>query len=348
MLVPIIYILASYTISFSEPSGKIKFGYFIFNPEFSGGEIIAILSIVITAIIAIITIKNSRKQERSKYEKEYADKIRSSAGITIAKMERWNELYLNFFRDLGPLILQADALLIEEDEINKSIEAFLNGLVIEHAKFSRRLFDEGVEIAYKDLYGYDSRIENIFTKSISNLNYIDQCIYRELYTLGQKDIMLSHKRVDKNTYEKERITKSFQRGSLGKRLRNTISNLALESHDLMNGVIEHYSKNMIDKIVNEHDDNKIFNKMLGDFSNSPVANDHAIRGLVFRTLGYYKEALECYNIAIALDSSIPGYFIGKGLTLRGLNDNECKRCISKAWELHKKMLDEGKYALIAL
>ena len=76
--------------------------------EISLGHILTTISVSLAAAGLIISSVKTRRQ----LQQENADRIRRSAGLITAKLERWNELSLHFFSRIQPKITEADELKV--------------------------------------------------------------------------------------------------------------------------------------------------------------------------------------------------------------------------------------------
>ena len=78
----------------------------MFNPEFSVGDILTAMAVLVSAIGILAELRKDRLLRR----KELADRVRRSAGLIVAKADRWKQLSLHFFDELQSIITDADVL----------------------------------------------------------------------------------------------------------------------------------------------------------------------------------------------------------------------------------------------
>lgn len=144
----------------------------------------AYLAIFIPVIAFIYTLYKDRMLRK----KEYADRIRTSAGTIVAKLERWKSLSLRFFEDIEPLLTETDFNLAKNRDFDRGRYDLWIGLEKARAISSQRIVDEQIEMAYKDLYGYDPNIENLFGRAVSELKKIYNYTYNNLLAETQDEI----------------------------------------------------------------------------------------------------------------------------------------------------------------
>jgi hypothetical protein len=137
----------------------------LFDPTISVGTLLTAITILLTAATIVTALNKDRKLRQT----EYSDRIRRSAALVVAKVDRWRQLSLDFFSEIQPLITSADMLLTEERDAVKARDFLWRETITCHVALSRRKMDEQIEIAYSDMYGYDQRIHSLFTSAIDHL-----------------------------------------------------------------------------------------------------------------------------------------------------------------------------------
>ena len=213
------------------------------KPEISIGDLLTIVSIVVSVMALLISWR--RHQELRK--KEYADRIRRSAGTVVAKLHRWKDLTLRFYEDIQPLITEADMTQVKAQNFVAVRDFFWHGLGTAHSKSSQRILEEQIEIAYVDLYGYDPRIQVLFNEVLDRLKLIDHSIFTLVLYSTQSDIL------QLSTEEGPYVS-----AQLGNKLRDTCYQLREECRHLMDDVIAPFSSEMI-KLI-EREDQSIFER----------------------------------------------------------------------------------------
>lgn len=204
-----------------------------FKAEISIGNILT----TVTILVSMITLVRSWRKDIQLKRKKYADRIRRAAGLIIAKLERWRELSLSFFADIQPLITDADVKLTETQDLIAVRDSFWRDVIATRSKVLRDILSEQIEITYSDLYGYDPRVQELFTEAINRIKSIDEDIYSQVMMVTQDDIFNLE---DKSPYH------SAQLGNL---LRETIGNLANKQRHLIEDIISLYRQQMIKLIM---------------------------------------------------------------------------------------------------
>ena len=207
------------------------------------GTIIAVISIIIS-IIALLT---AWARDRGLRRKEYADRIRNAAGLVIAKLERWKELSIHFFDGIQPLLTDADRMLLEKQDFIATRDFLWRELVAFHATSLEKITNEQIEIAYKDLYGYDPSIQKLFAKAIERLKEIDTVTFILVLQQTQKDIL-----------DLKALRKPYFSSQLGNELRKSCGQLALESKKHIDFIIAAFRNEMI-KLI-QASDSQIVNR----------------------------------------------------------------------------------------
>lgn len=206
----------------------------VVKAEISVGDILTIISIVVSVIALLISWHTNQELKR----KEFADKIRHGASTVVVKLQRWRELMLRFFEDIQPLITEADMELVRNQKIIDIRDIFWQKLSDIRTKLSQRIVDEQVETAYIDLYGFDPRIQILFSEVINRLKVVDKSIYSQTLNSTQSDILS--------------LRPPFYSSQLGNELRNTCHLIAEDCRLLMDEAIEPFCKEMI-RLIEQND-----------------------------------------------------------------------------------------------
>lgn len=204
-----------------------------FNPEVSVGNIITALSVFVSSIALLITLNKDRQLRK----KEYADRIRNAAGAVTAKLERRKEIFLSFFESIQPLITDTDIKLVKEQDVTAARDFLWRELGLAHAKCMERITDEGIEIAYKDLYGYDPSIQEVFGKAVGELKKIERTVSHAVLQRTQVAVM-----------KFDGVGRSYVSAELGNTLRDACWSLAQEAGRLVDEVLTPFRGQMIDLI----------------------------------------------------------------------------------------------------
>src|SRR5207244_800003 len=110
------------------------------------------------------------------------DRIRHAASFVIAKLERWRQLSLGFFADIQPLFVDVDVQLVKERDKKAATNFLWRGLTVAHAEISRRILEEEIEIAYADLYGYNTKARELFAEAAKRLRMLYERNFKKVLT----------------------------------------------------------------------------------------------------------------------------------------------------------------------
>ena len=132
------------------------------DQEISFGDLFTPIAI----IISLATISYGWLKDQQQRKKEYADRIRSAAGTIVAMMARRNSLNERFFESIQPLLLDSISMIIKNGESEQAREFLWKEIVKEGMNTTQRRLEEPLEEAFKDLYGYDSKLQRAFTDTM--------------------------------------------------------------------------------------------------------------------------------------------------------------------------------------
>ena len=208
----------------------------MFELTITVGDILTALAVLVSAAGLFVAWTKDRALRR----KEYADRIRHAAAITVAKLERREQLSLRFFEDLQPLITDADVELMDSQDIIKVRDSFWRGVVATHAAMTQRILDEQIEIAYAHLYGYDPHIYDLFSAAVEQLRLVNDLMLSEVLQTTQDAIL--------SLESQEKYTSAM----LGNLLRATCSRIKLESYARMRMILDPFRKEVL-KVIQAGD-----------------------------------------------------------------------------------------------
>ena len=213
---------------------------FYINPEVSIGDVLTTTSIFISLVVLLISWNKDQNLKR----KDYADKIRYSASLVVAKIERWKSLSSQFFDEIQPMIIDADMTWVDKKDILNVRDVFWREMVAARTKIFQKISDEEIEIAYTNLYGYDTKIQGLFDDAINRLKAIENYTHQKALYQTQIDII--------SIYAGK--TAKTQSSILGNRLRDTCYKIRTERHEMMSEVISPFVVQLI-KLIQENDKN---------------------------------------------------------------------------------------------
>ena len=149
------------------------------------GDFITAAAVLVSMIAILVAWSHDRWLRR----REYADRIRQAAGLVLAKIERWREISLLFYEDIQPSITRTDKVLVEKQDITAARDFFWCEIMEQRVRYRQRICSEEIEIAYKDLYGYDPEIQALYKRTLASLYESDEEVFTQLLEETQDNIM---------------------------------------------------------------------------------------------------------------------------------------------------------------
>ncbi len=211
----------------------------MFEAKLTVGDLLTALAIIVSAIGILAELRKDRELKR----KEIADRVRKSAGLIVAKVDRWKQLSRHLFDEIHPLITDADALLVKEGDIVKVRDYFWRELSTLRADITKRIMEEQIEVAYSDLYGYDPRVHELFNGVVDRLRRVDDRVFIGLLHQTQEEIL-----------SREEYPQPFSSAELGNSLRSRSKLFAGRAHDLMESILAPFRAEMARLVYASDDD----------------------------------------------------------------------------------------------
>jgi hypothetical protein len=208
-----------------------------FDSTVSVANLVALLAILVSLGTLLVSTRKDRKLRKT----QYADQIRSAAAVLTAKLERWRDLAQGLFEEIQPAITDADVGLVKERDVVATRDKFWHDLGVVRLAVSQRIRDEQIEIAYANLYGYDSKVRDLFLTAIDRLQRIREATYLKVSDATQGDILDFHGAEPSSA-------------ELGNKLRTTCAETAARSAHEMTKVVEPFRREMIKLIEGSDDD----------------------------------------------------------------------------------------------
>jgi hypothetical protein len=153
---------------------------FNFQPTIDVGNLLTSFSVVIALAGFLYTWAKDRKLRT----KEYADRVRSAAALTLSKIDRCESLFLSFFHLLQPLITEADELIVKDKDEIKCRDLFWKQVTNARLVILTKFSNEEIELAYAPLLPFRNDIYAIFRSAINDAlrtedsffwPYLDEC-----------------------------------------------------------------------------------------------------------------------------------------------------------------------------
>jgi hypothetical protein len=195
----------------TEPTSKKAPSGFTFDPSISLGNILTLATIAISAFTAF----RAWNQDNFLREKEQADKIRTAAAQTSAKLERWEAVSLSFFNDIQPAFVQASNTFATNYDVAATRDGLWKELDAKKQQNLEKLLDEDIETAYVGLYGYNPAMRPLLRQTMSHLNTDSETMVAALQADTQQVVLDFQGKVDGYRAGKE----SYQTAAMGNALR---------------------------------------------------------------------------------------------------------------------------------
>lgn len=192
---------------------------FEIDPKVSMGDILTIVSI----LISIISLMYSLSKDRELRRKEQADVIRKAAGKTIAKLDRWKEITLSLYQDIQPLLVETTEKLQQNFNVIAVRDYLWKNLNEKRTEILNNILKEDIETAYVDLYGFHPRVRSLFEETLSQLKSDQEDVFKKLLDETQDSILSFSGKED-----------TYQTAELGNKLRYNADAIREESKRTIN------------------------------------------------------------------------------------------------------------------
>lgn len=151
----------------------------------SPGEVVSTVAVVVSALGVLIAWMTNRRDR----QKEYANRIRQSAGLVTARLDRWTQLSSGSFDDVQIAITEADVELVSSQNVIHVRDLFWQRLGMVRSETQRSIRDEQIEVAHGELLGYSTHIHDLFVAATGRLRAIDDITHSATLELTQEDVL---------------------------------------------------------------------------------------------------------------------------------------------------------------
>lgn len=190
---------------------------FELDPKVKLGDLITSLSFALALAGFLYTWTKDRRFKT----KEYADRVRAAAALTLAKIDRCESLFLSLFFVLQPIITEADEFIVREKDLVRCRDLFWKQANGARLLVLNSFRDEEIELAYAPLLPFRADIYNIFRESIGLAQRAEDRLFWSL----QDDCQTSISNLD--------TQRDFKSARLGNELREVLGrHLATYSKEL--------------------------------------------------------------------------------------------------------------------
>lgn len=151
---------------------------------------------IATVLISVSALVIAWRKDVHAREREIADRVRSAAARTLAKLERWEELASWFYRDIQPALVEVTESLGETFDVGIARDLLWRKLMTARIGSAERILKEEIENAYVDLYAYQPSVYEPFTTTVAQLRRIDGEVYEQFLKTAQDVVMAYRDRRD--------------------------------------------------------------------------------------------------------------------------------------------------------
>ncbi len=163
----------------------------------------------LTIVVSVIALLLSWGKDREIRTKEQADRVRTAAARTLAKLERWQSLQLSLYQELQPVFVETSEMLAKNFDVIVARDHLWKAVNNQRVKISARVLDEGLETAYVDLFAHYPAVRQAFIDALARLRKAEEIAVASLLSRTQGAVLsLKRKRV------------GYQTAELGNALRN--------------------------------------------------------------------------------------------------------------------------------
>jgi hypothetical protein len=208
--------------------------------EVAAGDLLQASAVLVAATAVLLEIRKERKLRR----KEYADRIRRATAVVIAKLDRRKQLALQLFDDLQIAATDADQMIVNTGDIIATRDFFWrSAMEARHAILKQKAAEE-VEIAYSDLYGYDTNIQGLFAGAVELLRKVELAVHIKVLNRTQARILLLQ----------EVATEDLVSSRLGNELRLALAEARHDADTYMELVLRAF-RDGLEPVINADDEN---------------------------------------------------------------------------------------------
>lgn len=152
-------------------------------------ELVRTFATAASVVVAAIALGYAWYKDRLLKRREFADRTRHAAALLTAKLERWSQLALRLFEELQPLITETDILAVEKKNVIQVRDYWQKAVIAARANVIRDVQAEQIELSYAELYGYNSSVRELFTRTVEALRETDERVFKNLMDETQKNIL---------------------------------------------------------------------------------------------------------------------------------------------------------------
>src|SRR5712675_305066 len=144
----------------------------------------------VSVLLALSGFLYSWRKDRRLRTKEYADRVRAAASMTLAKIDRCESLYLSFIDRARPAFAEIHGLDAKSDADKSACwQEFLKQMTAVRTSIAKQFGDEQIELAYAPLFTHRPDIYDRFRAAIANTKKAEDEFFLDLLEECQKAII---------------------------------------------------------------------------------------------------------------------------------------------------------------
>jgi hypothetical protein len=181
------------------------------------GELLTSVSV----LIALLGFLYTWRKDRRLRTKEYADKVRAAAAMTLAKVDRCESLFLSFIHRIRPIFTEIEDMSAKTESKDACRDQFWKQMIAIRLSIYKQFSDEQIELAYAPLFVHQSEIYDLFKNVIEKAKQAEDEFFWNLMGECQKAILglpdqmqtvspvLANKLLDISTYYHKLYAQEF-------------------------------------------------------------------------------------------------------------------------------------------
>jgi hypothetical protein len=252
------------TLAFEMLNASVNPIGFHLNGEIKVSDLITTLAILISLISLLLALRKDRELR----EKEQADRVRSAAAKTLAKLERWKEISLLMFDQMDIIFVDVSKLWVENKTGELLRDILWERLDAVKVKALEAIIKEEIETAYQDLFSFDPSVRIYFETVLNLLKDEQSVMFHKALLPGVQNI------VD----EKEGITNGRTTAGFRNPLMHHAISIKIKYESRLDKLLSVVSENLLELIGKNNEEilyekQPFFNR-LKKFEYSPVVPEY--------------------------------------------------------------------------
>ena len=239
-----------------------------FNRVITVGDLITVISVMVTIVGSTITLSCSWSKDRQLARHEQANLVRTAAAATVAKLEHWRDISLSLFDAIQPALVQAGEDLAHDRSKSGVLEArdrLYKELYEARLSLQAAMRDEDIE-TYVYLYGYDSSIRQ---NTLTRIKKIENQMFESLLRVTEAKVLVYLSPEKKND-------SSYTSASLGNALREVVAATEESFNKRLHGTLDPAVSVLISLVFKPDAD--LINRDVGGDESATTASTTAGRG----------------------------------------------------------------------